>query len=240
MPNHVLIIQNDPTENLGLYEEFLHEKAEVTLLKAYDMKLGEQFPPTKLFHAFIVGPTPISANDTQNHVFLRNELGYLQTIIESGKPVLGVCCGGQMLAKLQGAEVLRSPSKEIGCYTVALTNHGKRDPLFRGFPNEFPVFQWHQDMFTVPPNGRLLATGTPCPIQAYAKGNVRGLIFHLEINSRAAENWIDAYPNELIGTGRSREEVIRECRKRELEMRQLAERLVENLLVLPAPQPFHR
>jgi GMP synthase (glutamine-hydrolysing) len=238
MTSRVLIIQNDPPENLGLYESYLREKAEVTLIHAYDMKRGERFPPIKIFDAFIVGPTPISANDAHKHAFLKRELSYLQNIIESGKPVLGVCCGGQMLAKLQGAEVRRSPSKEIGCYPVTLTDHGIRDPLFRGFPQKFPVFHWHQDMFTVPPNGKLLATGTPCPVQAYAKDNVRGLIFHLEVTSLDAEQWADAYPDEPMDIGKTREQVIGECRKHEPEMRRLAERLIDNLLTfLPLKNP---
>ncbi|MFH2110484.1 MAG: type 1 glutamine amidotransferase [Candidatus Bathyarchaeota archaeon] len=237
MPRCVLIIQNDPPETLGLYETYLREKAQVTLIQAYNMKPQEQFPPTDDFDVFIIGPTPISANDAQKHGFLRKEWGYLQQIIDSGKPTLGVCCGGQMLARLQGGEVHRSPSKEIGGYTVALTDHGLRDPLFRGFPANFPVFHWHQDMFTVPPGGQLLATGTPCTIQAYAKDNIRGLIFHLEITHSDAERWADAYPEEPAAIGKTREQALEECREAEPEMRRLAERLVDNLLAIPPLKP---
>lgn len=237
MPRRVLIIQNDPPETLGLYETYLRGKTQVTLIHAYKMKPREKFPPTDDFDAFIVGPTPISANDALSHAFLRKEWSYLQQIIDSGKPTLGVCCGGQMLAKLQGGEVHRSPSKEIGGYTVTLTDHGLRDPLFRGFPNQFPVFHWHQDVFTVPPGGRLLATGVPCPIQAYAKDNVRGLIFHLEITHRDAERWVDAYPEEPAAIGKTREQALEECREAEGEMRRLAERLADNLLAIPPLKP---
>lgn len=232
-PMRVLVIQNDWTEGLGLYEEYLEEKQiERRVLHAYRLGTDESFPSTEEFDAFIVGPTPISANDTERHPFLANEWEYLGEVIGSGKPCLGVCCGGQMLARRLGARVVRSPEKEVGGYEVRLTEDGSRDPLFAGFPREFPVFHWHSEMFEVPPGGRLLAEGDPCPIQAFGWGKVRGIIFHLEIDSSEAERWADAYPAELEAVGKTRQQVLEECREREPEMGRLARRLMENFLGL--------
>lgn len=122
--------------------------------------------------------------------------------------------------------------KELGGYTATLTDQGVWDPLFRGFPPVFPVFHWHSDMFTVPPGGELLATGDPCPIQAFAKGNVRGVIFHLEITAEDAERWAATYPEEPAHIGKTAEQIIRECRDKEPEMARLALRLVDNLLAM--------
>ncbi|HIH88039.1 TPA: hypothetical protein HA344_02370, partial [Candidatus Bathyarchaeota archaeon] len=134
--------------------------------------------------------------------------------------------------RLLGAEVVRSPRKEVGGYTVTLTDAGISDPLFRDFPAAVPVFHWHSDMFKVSPGGRLLARGDPCPIQAYAWRNVRGVIFHLEIDHREADRWASAYPAELEAVGKTKAQVIEECRVREPEMKRLAERLVDNFLNL--------
>ncbi len=232
MVKRVLVIQNDAPEALGLYETFLREKTDLTLIHAYRMRESENFPPVNEFDAFVVGPTPISANNALNHAFLRKEWSYLRKIVNSGKPTLGVCCGGQMLAKLLGGEVKKSPMKELGVYTATLTDQGVWDPLFRGFPPVFPVFHWHGDMFTVPPGGELLATGDPCPIQAFSKGNVRGVIFHLEITAEDAERWAAAYPEEPAHIGKTAEQVIRECKEKEPEMTRLALRLVDNLLAM--------
>ena len=230
-PCRVLIIQNDITENLGLYEEFLREQTEVDVVHAYSMG-KESFPGTERYSAFVVGPTPISANDVNKHRFLTREWEYLSRIVGSGKPVLGVCCGGQMLARLLGAEVVRSPRKEVGGYNIILTDEGVADPLFSGFPRELPVFHWHSDMFKVPAGGKLLARGEPCPIQAYAWRNVKGIIFHLEIDYVEAERWASAYPSELVAVGKTRGQVLKECKEREPEMMHLAELLVENFLDL--------
>jgi GMP synthase (glutamine-hydrolysing) len=231
-PGRVLIIQNDATENLGLYQTFLRERVDVDVVHAYSIEVGEDFPGTEEYFAFVIGPTPISANDVGEYHFLAREWKYLSKVVACGKPTLGICCGGQVLARLLGAEVVRSPRKEVGGYTVTLTDDGLADPLFRGFPRDVPVFHWHGDMFRVPPGGNLLARGYPCPIQAYALGNVRGLIFHLEINHVEAGMWASAYPEELDEVGKTREQVLDECREQEQEMRILAERLVENFLDL--------
>lgn len=229
--NRVLIIQNDATENLGLYEEFLRERAEVYVFHAYSMD-AEAFPGTEKYSAFVVGPTPISANDVNKHSFLTKEWEYLSRIIGSGKPVLGVCCGGQILTRLLGAKVMISPRKEIGGYTITLTDNGAADPLFKNFPREVPVFHWHSDMFKVPSGGKLLARGDPCPIQAYVWRNVRGVIFHLEIDHVEAGRWASAYPKELVAVGKTHEQVIDECRACEPEMRRLASLFVDNFLSL--------
>lgn len=228
----VLIIQNDPPETLGLYETYLWERAAVTLIKAYELPVEESFPSVDEYDAFVIGPTPISANDLHKHAFLRKEWRYLQEIIASGKPCLGVCCGGQMLAMALGGKVVRSPSKEVGGYTVTLTDEGLMDPLFNGFPEEFPVFHWHTDMFHVPPGGKLLAEGDPCPIQAYNKDNVWGVIFHLEITSEDARRWANAYPEEPAIIGKTVEQVIRECEETERDMTRLASLLIDNFLAL--------
>lgn len=226
----VLIIQNDPPETLGQYEKYLRKNTDLTLIHAYKMRSEDKFPPVEQFTHFIIGPTPISANDALKHDFLIKEWSYLQEIIKSGKPCLGICCGGQMLAKLLGGLVKKSPSKEIGVYTVSLTEQGVRDPLFHGFPKEFPVFHWHSEMFTVPPGGELLASGDPCPIQAFSKDNVWGVIFHLEITSMDADRWVKAYPDESKAIEKTNRQVLEACRGTEAMMGELADKMMKNFL----------
>ncbi len=230
--SRVLIIQNDATENLGLYEELIKKRTEIEVFRAYSMEFRDSFPETEGYSAFIIGPTPISANNVNHHLFLTREWEFLSRVVGSGKPTLGVCCGGQILARLLGSEVVKSPQREVGGYTVHLTEEGLADPLFHGFPVKIPVFHWHSEMFKVPPGGRLLARGDLCPVQAYAWRNVRGIIFHLEIDHREAERWTTAYPAELEAVRKTREQVLEECRVRAPEMKRLARRLVDNFLAM--------
>ena len=135
-----------------------------------------------------------------------------------------------MLSIVLGGEVVRSPRKEVGRYNVSLAEDGLHDPLFHGFPDEFPVFHWHADMFTVPLGGKLLATGDPCPIQAYRKDNVWGVIFHLEITSEDAKRWAKAYPEEPAIIGKTVKQVIKECKVAEKDMARLASIFIDNFL----------
>jgi len=227
-----LIIQNDPIEGLGLYGLLLSDEGNVDVVHPY--LPGASLPSAVSYDAFVIGPTPIPANDAEGHAFLARELRYLSGVIGSGKPILGVCCGGQILSKLLGGDVKRSPSKEVGGYAVELTDAGRGDPLFGGFPSSFPVFQWHSDMFTVPPGGEQIARSELCPIQAFAKGTVRGVIFHLEVDHLDAARWADAYPAELAAVGKTKAQVIEECRSRERDMGRLAEVLIRNFVDLAA------
>ena len=137
-----------------------------------------------------------------------------------------------MLARHLGGKVVKSPKREVGGYEVRLTEVGEADSIFAGFPREFPVFHWHAEMFQVPPEGSLLVMGDPCPIQAFGWGNIRGVIFHLEITSDDAARWANAYPKELEAVGKTRDRVVEECREREPEMRRLASLLIDNFLVM--------
>lgn len=227
----VLIIQNDKTETLGLYEQYLKEKGiEHQVFHAYKIEPQQSFPSLSEYDAFILGSTPISANEIKEHKFLTREGRCISELIKKRKPCLGVCCGAQILAKYLGAKVIRSHEMEIGGYEVQLTEQGKADPLFADFPSEFSVFHWHGDMFELPPRGKLLVKGDTCPIQAFGWGNVRGVLFHLEIDRYAAERWTAAYSAELDAVGKTKEQVINECREREPEMRKLAYQLMANFL----------
>jgi GMP synthase-like glutamine amidotransferase len=160
----VLIVQNDETEGLGLYERYLKESmVSHTIFHAYDLEPDDDFPPAEFYDAFIVGPTPISANDVEDHEFLRREWEFLGALIESGKPVLGVCCGGQMLARRLGAEVVRSPEKEVGGYEVRLTEEAWRTRSSPASPRSSPSSTGIATCSRSPRGGACWRWGSPAP-----------------------------------------------------------------------------
>ena len=63
---------------------------------------------------------------------------------------------------------------QIG-YDVSSRELRLNDPLFSNFSKRFPVFQRHEDTFETPNAGKLLATSTSVPGQAFRYGeNVYG------------------------------------------------------------------
>ena len=227
----VLIIQNDPMETLGAYDQYLNDHhISYQVFHAYKASSITQFPKIENFDIFIIGPTPISANHINRHLFLQNEWQYLTNLAKRQIPCLGICCGAQLLMKLVGAEVTSAPVKEIGSYIVHLTQEGVSDPLFKEFPQSFPVFQWHSDQFSIPPGGKHLISGDPCHIQAVSWKQIHGILFHLELNLQEVNRWTELYANELKAVGKSRSQILREFRANEEEMIDLAQKLMDNLL----------
>jgi GMP synthase-like glutamine amidotransferase len=224
----ILVIQNCKTEGIGLYEEYLKERGiDYYVFPAFT---GKRFPPIKQFDAFIVGGTPISVYELHKYRFLRNERRYLKKVIQLNKPYLGICFGGQLLARLLGAEVRRNAVMEIGGYEVKLTPDGKKNRFFKELPSRFPVFHWHGDTFDIPKGAKLLVQGIDCKNQAFSHNKTLALQFHLEVTSKEASIWADKYRKELKRVNKTKQQVVKESQVREKKMKRLAFLLLDNFL----------
>jgi GMP synthase-like glutamine amidotransferase len=96
-------------------------------------------------------------------------------------PILGLCFGGQMRARVLGAEVRRSEESEIGWLPVR-----SKDP---DLVPEGPWFQWHFDVFGAPPGAEVIAESDLCP-QAFVWGRSLGLQFHPEVTREIMDDWV--------------------------------------------------
>jgi GMP synthase (glutamine-hydrolysing) len=130
-----------------------------------------------------------SANDDGPKPYLRTELDWIERWLETGKPFLGLCLGGQMLARVLGARVDPHPEAfyEIGYVPIEPTPAA--DSFLDGVSH---VYHWHHEGFTVPEGTELLATGPVFPNQAFRYGpNVYGLQFHPEVTVPVMTRWMD-------------------------------------------------
>jgi len=153
--------------------------------------------------------------------FVPREAKLMRTAIDADVPVLGLCFGGQMLARVLGGEVFRGTLSEIGWLPVR-----SQDPEL---VPEGPWFQWHFDSFTLPPGATLIAESDVSP-QAFVAGRSLGLQFHPEVTTQIMDDWVREYRHELDADGVDPDALLEETRQREIESKRMAWQLFERYL----------
>ncbi len=190
-----LIIKHVDIEGPGLVESFLNQKRIPYQVLCLDS--DARLPKLEGFTHVVILGGPMNVYEEDHYPFLREEDLFIKEAIQRGKFVLGICLGAQLIAKALGAKVFKASLKEIGWYDILLTMIGSKDPLFSNLPKTFPVFQWHGDTFEIPKGGKLIATSTSVPHQAFRYGdNAYGLQFHLEVTEKMIKEWMETYEEE--------------------------------------------
>ncbi len=192
----ILAIKHIDIEGPGSIAEYLSDAAR--LISIIDISKGGTLPKDfKYIEAIISLGGPMNVYEEEKYPFLKQEDIFIKKALLHKIPFLGICLGSQLLAKATGAKVTKSPQQEIGWSQVNLTDAGKKDPLFQNLPDELKAFQWHEDMFEIPPNGVLLALSESCPHQAFRVGeSAYGLQFHVEVTPKIVDSWIAAYAKD--------------------------------------------
>jgi GMP synthase (glutamine-hydrolysing) len=142
-------------------------------------------------HVVILGGN-MAAYDEDHHPFLRDELQIIEQALGRGLPVLGICLGAQLLARVHGARVYpgaRGP--ELAWQPIALTGEGRAEPWLRSYPAAGPAFQWHHDSFDLPTGAVRLARSDVYDNQAFRVGRqLWAFQFHLEADELLIRDWL--------------------------------------------------
>ena len=224
----VLFVQNWEAESAGNLADYLDDNnVRYNVVKTFD---GEALPAVGDIEAAIILGNPISVRDYQKHDYLKRLFAFLADSVRADIPLLGICFGGQLLAKVLGADVVRNEVREIGLYRATLTDEGRQDKLFAGFGPELEVFHWHADTFMIPHGATLLATGETCRNQAFRKGNAVAIQFHPEPRADEIPTWCDVYAEELAEEGLTKNRLVSDYAAEADQMKQLSYRLMQNFL----------
>lgn len=191
----VHVLQHVPFEGLGSIEAWLTQRqARVTFTNFFDE--SAQLPSLEDIDLVIALGGPMSVNDEAQLPWLRAEKRFVAEAIASGKAVLGICLGSQLMASALGAAVYPGPQKEIGWFPVMA------EPAVAGsfaFPASREVFHWHGETFDLPPGAVHLARSEACRHQAFQIGRrAIGLQFHLETTPASAQAIIEHCGDELV------------------------------------------
>ena len=189
MSRKILIVVHQEHSTPGRVGEFLLERGYELDRRCPNM--GDALPvDVSEYAASIVFGGPMSAND--DHLpGIRAELEWLERhAIPSGRPLLGICLGGQEIARVLGARVGGHCDGlvEIGYYQVAPTPSGTD---FLPTPTVF--YQWHTETFDIPDGAVHLAHNDNFPGQAFRfDGSTYALEFHPEMTREMVESWCNS------------------------------------------------
>jgi len=185
-----VILQHTDYEDAGYVETWLaQQNAEVE--HVYLFQPEHKFPAPETFDLLVICGGPMGAYEEDIHPFLVAEKAFIKSAIETGKKVLGLCLGGQLIASCLGAQVHKNPQPEIGWFE--LTTQNKEAEVFH-FPDTFRIMEWHYDTFDLPDGAVLLASSAACKNQAYQIGkNIIGTQCHPEMTAEDIRFLINTY-----------------------------------------------
>jgi GMP synthase (glutamine-hydrolysing) len=191
-------LRHVPFEDLGLLAPLLAQRSHA--LTYVDVPVeGVERVDARAADLLVVLGGPIGVYENDDYPFIDAEVALIEKRLATGKPVLGICLGSQLMAKALGSRVYPAGVKEIGWAPIELTAEGGTSCL-RHLANT-PVLHWHGDTFDLPAGATRLASTRVCANQAFAYGaTALALQFHAETAGVAVEGWLVGHTGEIART----------------------------------------
>ena len=233
-----LALEHLHSNPVGVYGDVLLDRGiEVNRVR---LDLGEALPDWREYDLLVVMGGAMGVYEEDAYPWLVAEKRAIRGAVTAGCPYFGVCLGSQLLASALGARVFRGPEPELGVNPIFLCEAARRDPVFRAFPPDIEVFEFHSDTLDLPEGAVRLARSPRYENQAFHVGRTAYAIqCHLEPSLEDARDWFDA--PSLVETFEARygrgsvagflEEYARTMPLLQQTARQLFRRWLENALV---------
>ena len=137
----------------------------------YRVSHGDPVPAPESADAFILGGSYNSVHD--DFSWQRELLLWFGALKESGRPLLAICGGHQLLCSFAGSDVKAVRKAPVaGTIPVNLTEEGRRSPLFAGLGDSIEFHFANFEHVTALPDGcLLLAEQADVPIAAVDHGS---------------------------------------------------------------------
>lgn len=218
-------LQHVEFEGLGIYDFALRSRG-------FDIEtflVPKQGVPKDVadFHIIVGGPMSANGRDP----WIASEIAFVGKAVASGKPVLGICLGAQIMAKALGGSVYKGPQLEIGMTAIHLTAEGKADPVFGQLQDPAEVFEWHGEGIQPPPGAVVMASSAAYPVQAFRYGpKAVGVLFHAEMDRTDIDRLCAHCPADIRAAGLTSSAILQKAKFYLPVLHRWAERLLDSLI----------
>ena len=210
-----LFVQHDHVSPTGPMSEHLRQRGfEVDEIVVVDAEHFSEpnipfvFPDPGEYDLIVPMGAPWGAwDDACIGQWLLPEIAWVQDAVARDIPILGVCFGGQLLARSLGGTVGRAPKSEIGWTAI----HSDDTSLVPSGP----WFQFHYDSWSVPEGAREIARNSAAS-QAFSYGRTLAVQFHPELTADTLEGWLDeGGRKQVLGDGQDPDALLAHTRAEE-------------------------
>jgi GMP synthase (glutamine-hydrolysing) len=171
------------------------------------------FPEKNAIAGIII--TGSSAMVTEKAAWSEATINWLKQFVSARIPIMGVCYGHQLLAKLLGGKVDWNPKgRELGKVTLQFTKDMQTDILFKQIINEQTqsaafLASHQQSVKMLPKKATLLGTTNLDNNHCFRYNkHIWGLQFHPEFTIEIIKDYINARGEDIVAEGLNPEKMI--------------------------------
>ncbi len=186
-----------PFEGPGVITEWIKEnRHQLNYTRLYEK---DPLPNPDSVDLLIIMGGNMNVFDYHIHPWMQDEIEWVTDFINTGKPVLGICLGAQIIASALRSEVYPGKEKEIGWHNIRFLPSLGDYKICKSLPATRKVFHWHGDTFQIPKGAIRIAESHLFPNQGFIyKGRVIALQFHLEVAPGNVKDLIENCRDELV------------------------------------------
>jgi len=177
----ILVLEHEAEVPAALFADWARERGHA--LHTLAVPELERWPDPRAFDVVVSLGSDASVHASPER-WIAREVEFLRDAHDASVHVLGICFGAQALAKALGGEVSRARRIQLEWTTIETRD---RELIPPG-----PWLRWHEDVFTLPPGARQLASAGDVPM-AFALERSVGVQFHPEADAEIARGWIAAW-----------------------------------------------